>query len=59
MTQTNISELPTEVLQYIVKLRKEAAQYRSQRNARQHDLEAADARIVELEAELAELKAGR
>lgn len=62
----NVAELDLETLLYIGKLRKEAQQMRRQRNgAREEadrlrqaaasaaaDLAAADARIVELEAEL-------
>jgi hypothetical protein len=35
----DMAELPTEVLQYVVKLRKEAAQYRHQRNEARAELE--------------------
>ncbi|RFZ47677.1 hypothetical protein DAVIS_00392 [Mycobacterium marinum] len=33
MAVIDMDELPTEVFEYIVKLRKEAAQFRSQRNS--------------------------
>ncbi len=57
-----LEQLDPEALMLIAKLRQEAAKYRSQRNAKQRDLDlalsdlkAADARIVELETELAAL----
>jgi hypothetical protein len=34
----DMTELPDEVLQYVVKLRKEAAQYRTQRNSARAEL---------------------
>ena len=41
----DMNELPTEVLQYVVKLRKEAAQYRDQRNKARAELAALKAEV--------------
>lgn len=52
----DVEQLPDGTLTYIGKLRQEAARFRTQRNAKQRDLEVADARIVELEAEVKQLR---
>lgn len=61
---THVSDLPDDVLRYIIELRREAGRYRVQRSAARReadqlraDIQAADVRIVELENKLAELRA--
>lgn len=54
-----LESLPESWQKHILRLRAESARHRRERNARQRDLEAADVRILELEAELAELKSAR
>jgi DNA-binding protein H-NS len=52
----DVSELPLEAVEYIVKLRQEAARARTQRNAARRDANAAIERIAELHAELDALR---
>lgn len=55
--QCNVVDLPTDAVQYIVELRREAAKFRLERNAARAETRAAAATISCLETELAALKA--
>ncbi len=56
--KNTMNELSDDWQREIKALRAENARYRRERNDIRHDLEAADARIIELEDELAALKTG-
>lgn len=45
MQPINVAKLPTEVMQYIVELRKEAGKHRHERNAARRELAALKAEI--------------
>jgi phage shock protein A len=54
----DMDELPTEVVGYILKLRKEAAQYRNQRNDARADSEELRIQIATLQSDIETLYQG-
>ncbi|VBA57616.1 hypothetical protein LAUMK191_04103 [Mycobacterium attenuatum] len=54
----NMAELPTEVFQHIADLRKESAQYRTQRNKAREEVGSLRTTVAHLRAEVEALRNG-